>query len=142
MMDARIEVAVIADGHRKEELGLPYRHEILLQAFALPALERQGARQLAPQLARGAAAHRREAVQRRAGANAERREVEDLVADRDAATRRLLLSFALEDAEGQVLDRKIAAGLVRRLDPAPERRVVRRIEPHRCRRLKPDQTAS
>src|SRR5207237_5304620 len=30
MMDARIEVAVIADGHRKEELGLPYRHELPL----------------------------------------------------------------------------------------------------------------
>ncbi len=142
MVDPGEEVAVVADRDRQEELRLLHRHEMLLQALLVPRPDRERAREFAPQLARGLASHRGEPVQRRAGAHAERGEIQDLVADRHAAARRLLVAFALEDAERQVLDRKIAAGLMRRLDPALERRVVRVVEPHFCARLKPDQTAS
>jgi len=98
------------------------------ETLALRALLAQRARKVAAQLAECRAAARREAVQCRAGAHAERGEVEDLIADGDAAARRLRASLAPEDAEGQVLDREVAARGVRRLDPAGERRVVRLVK--------------
>ena len=56
-----------------------------------------------------------------------RGEVEDLVADR-AADPGGSLAPVPEDAEGQVLDGEVGGGVVRRLDPAAERGVVRAVD--------------
>src|SRR5207245_7516844 len=55
-------------------------------------------------------------------------EVEDLVADGYPGAPLLLRVFAPENAERQVLDRKIAARRVRRLDPALQIGIVRLIQ--------------
>ena len=46
-----------------------------------------------------------------------RDDVQDLIADRYAHPRRLVATCTRENAEGQVLDRKVAARRLRRLHP-------------------------
>src|SRR5205085_7914662 len=101
--------------------------EVFLQPLLAPALHAERAPDLATELAHRGASHRREAIQRRSGAHGKRREVEDLIADRHAAARRLGLAAALEYSERQVLQREIGAGLVRRINPAARVGVVRRV---------------
>src|SRR5262249_61899675 len=79
----------------------------------------------------------RQPVQIWPGLQAEGGEIEDLVADRRPAARGFPGILSPENPEGKILDRKIACRIVRRLDPAPQLRVVRGV--HLNRFLKPSQ---
>ncbi len=105
-----VEVGVIADRHRQEQLGALDRHQVFFKTFLF--LYQCSGDFLAQAFPRRPA-HRGKAVQRRPALHAERGEVEDLVADGDAGARLLLRIFPPEDAERQVLDREVAARRVR-----------------------------
>ena len=55
-------------------------------------------------------------------------DIDDLIADRDAHAKGFALPFAPEYPEGQILQRKVAAGIVRRNDPALQRGIVRLVQ--------------
>src|SRR5579871_3194838 len=56
------------------------------------------------------------------------RQIDDLVADGDAAAKRLGTSRASEHAEGKILERKVALRLVCRWQPAADARIVSLIQ--------------
>src|SRR5262245_6643051 len=56
--------------------------------------------------------------------------VDNCLTDRDADPWRRVGTTAFEDAEWEILNRKVCRRVVRRLDPRFERRVVRVIETH------------
>jgi len=111
---------------RREKLRLLHGQQVARE-FLVGGLGGQAFRYFLPQLLPRRAAHRGEAVERRAGLQAERGEVEDPVADRDPASRLLGGALLPEHAEGQVLDREVAAGLVGRVEPALQVGVVGRV---------------
>jgi len=141
VMDAGEEVAVIADVDRQEELCLLHRQQVFREPL-VAFLRRQSSRKLPAQALPATAAQGSDPVQRRPGLDGERGEIEDLVADGHAAARRFARSFALEDAERQVLDREVAPRRVRRLDPAFQPGIMRGIEGHRRFFLNPSQIRS
>src|SRR6185295_10859382 len=128
---------------RKEHFRVLHRHQVLPGLPVGLVLPGENPRELLAQGAPNGPALAGERIQRRAGLDAERGEIEDLLADGDAAARRLAsIPPASENAEGQVLDRKLGLRRVGRLDPAFERRVVRLVELHRYSFSKPSQTRS
>ena len=134
VMDAGVEVGVVADRHRDEELGLLHRQEMPRQVL-LVALDGEELRDSFPQLSPGARPGGGEPVQIRAGVDAERGEIEDLVADGHAASRVFLRALAAEDAERQVLDREVARGIACATRPSSSAQ-------DRGLRLKPSHTLS
>ena len=131
-----IEVGVVAD------LG---RHGIFGVGIAVPGrppaprtsarTERKARESASRRADQAAGAERHEGVQGRppqaAAARRPRRpkarprgggEIDDLIADRHAATKRLIRPRAPEHAERQVLDREVRVGPFADLDPAPESR--------------------
>ena len=141
--DRGVEVAVVADLRRQEHLDVGLAQQHLRRVGARGDEAALGAQQVAepvPQRpahpwleghegveARPAAAvldvGRHPAQEPPLGAGGE---IEDLVADRAADPRRPRAA-ATEDAERQVLDGEVGGGVVRRLDPAAQRRVVRAV---------------
>src|SRR5262247_2557372 len=136
MMDAGEEVGVVADRGRKLEAAIVGAvNEARPQRFDLGALASIGIENVAEAVAErgaGLAAEREQRVERRAASGLggarrhpieqaeleRRREIEDVVPDRDAAAGSA--AWRGEHAERQVLDRKVGV-LMGRGDPAAPR---------------------
>ena len=142
VMDAGVEVRVVADHAGQRELGIGLRHEARGEPRRLPGITAQRARQRrtqqtplrrgpchqVTQVARGERRKQRGdlgvpgAIDRRAG------EIQHLIADGDADAPRLPAAGAAEAPVRQILEREIRVGTVGRFDPAAQCRVVRAVE--------------
>ena len=139
VVDAGVEVAVVADRDRQEQFRLFHRHQVLREF--LPVLRiRQHIREEFPDRFPGGAPGCGKNVERRPGIQPHRGEVENLVTDRHAAARAFLGSFPPENSERKVLDRKIAGRVVGALDPALQLWIVSLV--HLNFFLNPSQTVS
>ncbi len=135
VMDADVEIGVVRDARGQVQRGFGHRHQ---QRFDLRALGRafgQERGDTAAQRAARAGTQGQQGIERFAGSGAggvqriafeqgrggQRAEVEDHVPDGDAAPGSFIA--AREDAEGQVLDRKIAVA-VRAFDPGAQSAVM------------------
>src|SRR5580700_9079755 len=132
------KIGEVAERHRQPDLRLRHRGEMLADVF-IAVLGAQGARQAEPQSRPSLRPERHDEIEerRRAGARrvggkafergAGRRDIENLVADRDADPRRHCRGRA-ENAERQVLDREFALRCVGAFDPAAPGRIVGFVE--------------
>src|SRR5688572_27130563 len=94
-MDAGEEIGVVRAMDRHEKLRLLHRQQVARKAFVSFFLgESPG--EVRAKLPPRRPPHRGDAVQRRAGLDVERGEVEDLVADGHAAARRFLRALLLD----------------------------------------------
>jgi hypothetical protein len=144
VMDARVEVGVVADVARQRHLGLVLRHQ---QRAGLGMPQRRGARgrgrqaleQRVAQSDARRATVRHEAVQvaqrQRAQQHGDLRveltqrvEVEHLVADGHAHPQRVLRAGTAEPADREVLDREVGVRRVGRHHPAGGFQRVREVE--------------
>src|SRR3954453_20707548 len=120
-MDRRVEIGVVVDDERQQHLRFLARHEMPRRAMAVRRPFRQQLLHARPQRAQRLAPARCEVVQVRLRARLVVHEVvgeaageiEDPIADRHADVR---VPARAEDAERQVLERKIAR-VIRRLHP-------------------------
>jgi hypothetical protein len=135
------EIGEVAERHRQLELGLRHRDEMLADAGAVRVLGAQGARQAEAQVRPGPRADLHQHIDewrgtgaRRLGARAaerrsRRRDVEDLVADRDADARlRCGRRSRAKHAIRQVLNGKVAIGRIGAVDKTVPRRIVGLVE--------------
>ena len=138
MVHRGIKVGVVTNlcRHRVFDFGLG--HQTALQLRLLGRANAQAVRQRAPQRAPVARPQRHQRIQPRLGAGmhrqfgfchqnagaSQRRQVDNLVANGHTAATGFDRIAAPEHRERQVLDRKIAARLVRRSEPAAQRRIV------------------
>src|SRR6185503_20309986 len=101
------EIAVVADRHRQEQLGLFLWVEEFRDFLFEFDVGKHRRKQL-PERAPRRAPRRGQDVERRPGIQSYGGEVEDLVADRHAAARPFLAALLAENPERKVLDREIA----------------------------------
>ena len=139
MMHRGVEVGVVADLYRQQELGIPLRHEGMPcgELTMSGGVHVQQVEQRPAQSAAGCRAHGHEGVERRrrtgahrfpgqrlgliaASGGQTRRHVEDLVANGDAHTRQFRGAGAAKDAKGEVLQRKVGVAVGRRHPTAGE----------------------
>ena len=141
-MDRGVEVGVVADLGGEGVLGRALGHEQRPQALLERAAAAQRRGERLAQRRRGGGTCTHERIQRRPCGRGqclpresaerlrggERTEVEDLRADRDAATEGLAAAGAPKGGERQVLDGKVAARGIGGGHPARELRIVRRVD--------------
>jgi hypothetical protein len=146
VMDGGVEVRVIADTGRHAVFNRNLRHQAGSQgrhllaaglafkqgeqavAQGLPRTGTHGEKIIQAGLRAGRRGLRRQAVQTARGADMG--QVDHLVANGHATAKGLVAKVMPEHGEGQVLDRKIAAGRIGRRQPACRCRVVGGVELH------------
>ena len=146
MVDRRVEIREVADDCGKRVFHRRTGHETTFEGRLLPRSFRQAVEHGVAQRAPGGGTELHQAVEHRAGAGrnrgarltiqseglgAKKPKIQHLIADRDAAAKRLVRASPAKYAERQILDGKIALPEVRGGHPAPFLRIVGRIERHR-----------
>ena len=141
------EIGEIGNGDRHLDFGLRHRRQICPQT-SVTVRGAEPARKREPQRGPRARPKRHQTIESRRGARScrlggkaverggRRRQIEDLIADRNADARARVRRRP-KDAERQILHREFAVGRVCALHPAAPRRVVRFVErrhtpPCRC----------
>ena len=144
VVNGGVEVGVVGNPAGQAHFRGRLRQQAGLQRRRRQAVGAQQVEQRVAQRAPGRAAQRKEVVQHAAAAGArrvqgqalqrggltQRRQVQDLVANRHAAAKGFAAAGAAEYAERQVLDREIGAGLVGRGQPAARLAVVGAVQFH------------
>ena len=127
VMDADVEVGVVADLARQAQLHLRHRQQRFAPALLLRTAAGQAGAERLAQLAPRFGPQAHQAIHLGVVDQADLAQVEHLVSDGHADAPVHIVGLA-KASERQVLDREIGCGIVGRLQPARKRRVVGRVD--------------